>query len=431
MQKEQYRLTTLNPPAIDAGPSPPRPPRRASPLLAGTQTLAIALMLILIAGILHVGESAYLSFAFTGAFATLLMFQPSLSQLDRPELTWAIVAGAGFGGVYALMNHGLLHPAAYGAFYGGWFAIPGAFLGMGTLFTLGTRWIWANTAERRMRFERVRDAALVPLLCVATMVAVGPAIGMSPLTYDGLLYIVDTKFIAAKLAAPPSWVVGRLFLDHSWMRAACGYVYNSLPLGVAICLAFQWQDRQRKLWYPVDMRWLSVALGVAGLLLYQICPAAGPIYLFPKQFPSMVPNLDWVVAAPAWLRDVPRNGMPSLHVAWTMLLFWNVRHRAWWIAAAAAIYLTMTAVATLGLGEHYLVDLMVAVPVGLSIQALWLRTRSTFRLVAIGAGAAITLGWLIAFRTGAALAIPAGPAMWAVSALTVLVPVAMAWRMER
>jgi hypothetical protein len=409
------------------------------------QTLAMALVLILIAGILHISESAYIAFAFTGAFATHLMFRP-----ERRELLSAILAGVGFGAVYLLMNHGLLHPGAFLAFYGSWIAIPGAFLGMGTLFALGTRWIWAPDAsrvastvastnhglnmtprEKSMRFERVRDAALVPLLCVTTMVAVGPAIGLTPMTYDRLLYIVDTKFLATKAGVPPSWVIGRMFVDHNWLRSACGYVYNSLPLGLAICLAFQWRDRKRKIWYPLDLRWVSLTLGVVGFLLYQICPAAGPVYLFPKEFPLVVPNLASIVAAPGWVGDVPRNGMPSLHLAWTMLLFWNVRHRSWWIALAAGIYVMLTALATLGLGEHYLVDLMVAVPVGLTIQALWLRTRNASRWVAIGAGAAIMLVWLIAFRTEAALAIPAGPVMWTLGTLTVLVPVAMAWWLER
>jgi hypothetical protein len=428
--KSNEVLTSAGPAEATAS-TPSRP--AADAVYPAMQTLAMALILILTAGILHIGESAYISFAFTGAFVTHLMFQP-----ERRELMAAILAGAGFGALYLLMNHDFLHHGALFAFYGSWIAIPGAFLGMGTLFVLGTRWSWtpekgpnAAPAEKWMRFERARDAALVPLLCVATMVAVGPAIGLTPMTYDRLLYIVDTKFIVTKLGVPPSWVMGRLFLDHNWMRTACGYVYNSLPLGLAICLAFQWQDRKRKIWYPLDLRWLSITLGCAGFLLYLICPAAGPIYLFPRQFPLEVPNLAWIAAAPGLLGEVPRNGMPSLHVGWTLLLYWNMRHRAWWISIAAAIYVMMTAMATLGLGEHYLVDLMVAVPVGLSMQGLWLRTQGALRWAAIGVGAAITLGWLIAFRTGAALAIPAGPAMWVMAALTVLVPAAMAWWLEK
>lgn len=391
--------------------------------LQGMETLALALVLILIAAVLHLGESAYISFAFTGTFVTHLMFRP-----ERRELGFAVLAGAGFGGIY------LLHHGAVQYFYGCQIAIPCAFFGMGTLFVLGARWIWTpavpGSRDRWIRFERVRDAALVPFLCVGSLMAVGPAIGLTPMTYDRLLYIFDAK-LAWGMGVPPSWVVGRAFFDHPWLRLACSYVYNSLPLGLAICLAFQWQDRQRKIWYPLDLRWLSITLGCVGFLLYQICPAAGPVYLFPKEFPHVVPALAGMTAAPSVIGEVPRNAMPSLHVGWTMLLFWNTRHRSWWVVILAAAYVTLTALATLGLGEHYLVDLMVAVPLGLTLQALWWRPRNTLRLVAIAVGIVMTFGWLIAFRSGAALGMSPGAMTWLAAVVTVGVPVVVAWRLER
>jgi hypothetical protein len=400
-----FRLTTPSSQAVETQPGV---------LLASAQTLALALVLSLIAGILQIGVSAYIAFAFTGAFVTHLMFRP-----ERREIGFAILAGAGFGAFY-VARHGTLQ-----YFYGNMVAVPGAFFGMGTLFVLGTRWIWADPSAKWMRFERLRDAALVPFLCVGSMIAVAPAIGFTPLTYDRMLYIFDAKF-----GGPPAWIIGNAFSDHHWLRLACSYVYNSLPLGLAICLAFQWQDRQKRIWYPLDLRWLSITLGCIGFLLYQICPAAGPVYLFPNEFPHAVPNLATIIAAPGWVREVPRNGMPSLHVGWTMLLFWNMRHRAWWVVLAAGTYVTMTALATLGLGEHYLIDLIVAVPVALTLQALWLRTKSTLRLAAIGVGVAMTLGWLIALRTGAMISMPAGVWAWLVAGVTVGVPAMLAWRIE-
>jgi hypothetical protein len=384
------------------------------------QLLATALVLILIAAILHIGEAAYIAFAFTGAFVTHVMFQPG-----RRDLGAAVLAGAGFAAIYRLHHGGMLD------FFGNWIGVPGAFLGMGSLLVLAAQWIWAAPYHKRQRLERVRDAALVPLLCVGSMLVVGPAIALSPLTYDHVLYLFDAKFVTG-FAGSPSWVVGRAFRDHAWLYRICGYVYNSLPLGLAICLALQWRDRLQKIWYPLDLRWLSMTLGGFGFLLYQVCPAAGPIYLFPKQFPFEVPALASIMAAPALLEAVvPRNGMPSLHFGWTLLLFWNMRRRAWWIALAAGAYVSLTALATLGLGEHYLADLIVAVPVALTLQALWIRTRTTMRWVAMGAGTAITMAWLIVFRTGVALEIPSGAAAWTAAGLTVAIPGLLAWRLER
>lgn len=382
---------------------------------AAVQALAAALVLLLIAKFPHRGMDPYIAFAFTGAFVTHLMFRP-----ERKELLAAIVCGGGFCAMYWLQVGKLL------SFVGSAIAIPGAFLGMGTLFVLGSRCIWSPAGAKWMRFERVRDAALVPLLCAASLAAVGPAIGLTPLTYDRVLYLFDAKF-----GGPPSWIVGRLFSDHNWLQIACAYAYNSLPLAIAVCLGLQWQDRRRKQWYLLDLRWLSMTLGGVGFVLYQICPAAGPAYLFHSEFPRLIPNLAAIVATPAPMGEFPRNGMPSLHVAWTILLAWNTRNRAWWLTGLAAIYAATTALATLGLGEHYLMDLVVAAPLALALQALWLRTRSTLRLFSIGAGMGITLAWLIALRSGVALEIPAGMTTWMLAAATVVIPAAMMWRLER
>jgi hypothetical protein len=263
------------------------------------------------------------------------------------------------------------------------------------------------------------------------MVAVNLAAGFTPITYDRILYVFDAKFLGTTAGGPPSWWMGRLLRAHPWLLRGTGYVYNSLPLGLGICLAIQWRDRLNNVPISVDLRWLSVTLGVAGFLLYQVSPAAGPVYLFGADFPFHVPDLAGMAIQPAWLQPAARNGMPSLHVGWTLLLFWNLRRRAWWIGVLAAVYLTLTALATLGFGEHYLADLMVAPPLGLAIQAACTRTESRVRWMALAAGAGMTLAWLIAFRTGAALAIPAGRATWSLALISVALPAMAGMRLER
>ena len=199
----------------------------------------------------------------------------------------------------------------------------GGFLGLGSLLSVTLQWFWAPATVKRVPLERAREVVLIPALCLCSAVAVNLAVGLTPITYDRILYVFDVKF-----GGPPSWVIGRLLRAHPWLLQACGYVYNSLPLGLAACLAIQWRDRQRKRPILVDLRWLSVALGVVGFLLYQVSPASGPIYLFGKEFPFHVPDLAGLAIQPAWLQPAARNGMPSLHVGWTLLLFWNMRRRS-------------------------------------------------------------------------------------------------------
>ena len=71
------------------------------------------------------------------------------------------------------------------------------------------------------------------------------------------------------------------------------------------------------------------------------------------------------------IADAPRNAMPSVHVAATLLVFWNSIGWPKWARAITAVFLLLTVLATLGFGEHYLVDLVVAVPFCLAVQAAW------------------------------------------------------------
>ena len=95
---------------------------------------------------------------------------------------------------------------------------------------------------------------------------------------------------------------------------------------------------------------------LVGGCLYGIVPAMGPRYAFGSAFPMGHPN---VAPVPAPLEGYP-NAMPSLHVA-TALLFVLFNNRKRWLLSIALLFLTGTVAATLAL-EHYVIDLIVAVP---------------------------------------------------------------------
>ena len=57
-----------------------------------------------------------------------------------------------------------------------------------------------------------------------------------------------------------------------------------------------------------------------------------------------------------------------MHFAWTVLIAWNARSR--WLRAGLWLFAGLTALATLGLGLHYLVDLVAALPYSALVQ--WL-----------------------------------------------------------
>src|SRR5712692_6905523 len=137
----------------------------ADTVYKGMQTAAVALVLVLAATILHMGEAAYIAFALAGAFA----IHVAAARPTRRELAVSAALGAGFGTVYFVLHGRVL------GFFGWQIAVTGGFLGLGSLLALASQWIWARAAEKRARCECVREAALIPLLCVCSMIAVGLA----------------------------------------------------------------------------------------------------------------------------------------------------------------------------------------------------------------------------------------------------------------
>lgn len=83
---------------------------------------------------------------------------------------------------------------------------------------------------------------------------------------------------------------------------------------------------------------------------YILCPAVGP----------------------GWVKDphAARNCMPSMHLTWALLFWWYSRG---WVRKLMAFYVWVTVAATLGLGQHYWIDLIVAVPFTAAI--VWIVRR--------------------------------------------------------
>jgi membrane-associated phospholipid phosphatase len=109
-------------------------------------------------------------------------------------------------------------------------------------------------------------------------------------------------------------------------------VYAALPFFLMACVAtLKGLPRKR----------LLLAIVIGGV----ICPFF--YFLFPAVGPAHVGD-----------PRAPRNCMPSMHCAWTLLLCVNSRGIGKWVFGVVAF---MTAWATLATGEHYSLDLVGAV----------------------------------------------------------------------
>jgi len=98
-----------------------------------------------------------------------------------------------------------------------------------------------------------------------------------------------------------------------------------------------------------------VLCGGLALPIYWLVPVAGPCYGLPH-FPENYSGSLHVVSINAY-----PNGVPSVHFAMALIVFWLLRH--WRIGRiVGAVHLSLTTLATLGLGEHYAMDLFLAAP---------------------------------------------------------------------
>lgn len=124
---------------------------------------------------------------------------------------------------------------------------------------------------------------------------------------------------------------------HGWAFAGMFAVYCLLSPLIGV------------VWVTEQNRTLRRALLLAGIFCfipYLIFPAVGPAWTYWKGALAIV--------------SAPPNCMPSMHFTWALLLCANAQRRS--LRVITYTYAGLLALATVGLGEHYAVDLLAAVP---------------------------------------------------------------------
>ena len=315
------------------------------------------------------------------------------------------------GGLAILWLCPVAHPSD---FVGEALVRAGAFVGVATVAALSARAILGRKGDAAG--DTLARSLIFIVLGITLGTMLSAASRMRPYKYDLFLYAIDARFGAAI-----SFAAGRLLNGIGWLRQLEICIYHALPLAFAILYAAHIRRSEAGSAEILIMMCLNAVLGYG---LYFVYPAAGPWYTFGAAFPNAPPAAQQLSLHPVLL-DAPPNAMPSLHLAGAVLIWWNARYwRLGWLAALA--FLILTAIATLGLGEHYFLDLVVALPYALAIQAAAVRSTRR-RLAGLLVGIAMTAGWL-----GALAWLPAGllkaPVwlMWALAGVSVGVPATIA-----
>ena len=289
----------------------------------------------------------------------------------------------------------------------------GLFLGLASLFVMGVRVAHSRPDQVRENVAAFGAALALPLFMIATT-RVLPETGRAhPLTLDRILYAFDSS-----LGLQTSFVLGRLLTRWTWLRALAKLAYEQAPLAATFLYVRTMGPGKRR---KPNLFILFGVAGLAGYLLYALVPAAGPCHLFPSQFPNSAPPLAGLALLPVALpADIPRNAMPSLHMAWAVLMFWSTRQSSAWLRIGYGLLLFLTVLCTLGSGEHYLIDLVVALPFALAVQAAFsVPVRELPRSWPFLAGSVGTLAWLGFLRFGASLWLGSIGLDWSLASVTV------------
>lgn len=270
-----------------------------------------------------------------------------------------------------------------------------SFVGMAGLVLLALRAIWAAAAERRMAWLTCSAAFLFVASewCADYFLEWGERV--RPMTQDLFLYSFD-----ASLGVQPAIVLGQMFARFPVFASISQLVYLALP--VAIGLAFAGCVlKAPKDAFPAVVAFLIT--GPIGACFYAIFPALGPVHILRADFPWH--SLTMEQARRLLLEPIAmpgaRNAIPSLHAAWIFLVYWFSRRLSLVERIGAGVFLFFTLCGTLGTGEHYFVDLVVAVPFTLMILGLTQMICAKQRPAALAAilyGLAATLLWFALLR---------------------------------
>lgn len=302
-----------------------------------------------------------------------------------------------------------------------------ALLGFGAALVLGLRAIWSENEDRENALALLVPAAILCVFIFGTARVLSVTSGVNPLTDDAWLYAFD-----GSLGFQPSFVLGHIMYNSLFLTRVAMLTYLSLPFVMAVVCAWQIPVGGRRISTSWHMLTVLLLAGVGGWLLYTIVPGTGPIYAFGRDFPWKPLSYEdlhrFALGKMNIPTGIPRNAMPSLHVGWAILLCWNSRKFPVALRSAILVFLIVTIFATLGSGQHYLVDLVGSLPFAVAVQAtaaLTFRDQSgsskTQMIRVAWASLALTFVWLTIVRYGVELALKSPAIPWALMLATVAV----------
>jgi PAP2 superfamily len=366
----------------------------------------LTLLLILCGLVLGLGRQFYDEAIVDAFFALALASVVIIHLRTRPRWLDVVLIAVGTAFLAAVDFHTLHYPTTIMA----WFS----FLGLSSFVIMGVRSIWEQ--ERRFLLYAWVPAALFVVSDYFASTMLQWTTKAHPKTFD--LYLLSFD---GSLRVQLAFAVGRYYARLDWLHiiALIGYVGLAVPIAVVyVGRLIRFKER------AFSSMLAFLIAGPMGILFYNLFPACGPHSLFGQAFPFHslpIANLSRLALEPVAIPGA-RNAMPSLHLAWTLLAWWYSKGLSWIERFIAFAFLGLTALATLGTGEHWFVDLVVAFPFALMIQAICaydVSSREPTRITALVLGLGGTLAWLVTLRYGTKLVWTSPIVPWALVVATI------------
>jgi len=366
----------------------------------------LTLLVLLTIGVLGFSRQFYTEALDDAFFSLALASVAILHQRVRPS--WLDAAWMAAGTIaLGIIDFRFLH---YPHKVMAWFS----FLGLSSFAIMAVRSIWSHD-RRKLLYAWILAVAFLMSDYFASNMLEWTA-KAHPKTLD--LYLLSFD---GSLRTQLAFGAGQLYARFPALHIAALMAYIGLAIPITTIFAGR-LVRFKEGAFPAMLAFLIA--GPVGILFYNIFPAGGPGNLFGQAFPFHpfpIADLPRVILEPVAIHG-ERNAMPSLHLAWTLLAWWYSRGLSRLERVVAFAFLALTAFATLGTGEHWFVDLVVAFPFALLIHSLCayqLSWKDSRRLLAIFLGLAVTLSWLATLRYGAKLFWISPIVPWGLTAMTI------------
>ena len=203
---------------------------------------------------------------------------------------------------------------------------------------------------RSVRWQLFLGASVLsfPAFVVDTVI-LAYAQKLTPYCYDQHVYCFDRLF------GSPEFAIGRLYASVPILQKFAELAYTMLPaLLTILMMAYFLLLPVRE---SVRYVWTSILILAPAPLLYVAFPACGPRFAFPG-FPWVLPM--FVEPHAMHLLATP-NAIPSIHFSCSLMVWYFARR--WRVGAVlSGLYTALIIWYVLGTGEHYLFDLVAAIP---------------------------------------------------------------------